>query len=412
MADSAANRASRDANSKRAASGASSVSTVSPETEDKLARAAQSAQRLAQLSETPREDDTLELFPDDPTRALVQAMEIDVRQATLSGFELPGVVLAAVGGAPSTQSASARRTARAKSVTAGEVASENSTDGMLAFALEADDAAAGTSAQVATIDDVATSIGSDAVAAVALAVATPDATSPSSALTQETAKASEPAPSIDAPLSPGRAAAQARDAARAQGGDANRPGSAVRSASAPEPVRTTASRVETSAHEPETASVPTPATPATPRATRPAGAELERARATAFADTVDALYGVIADQRRTAAELTRRLKWVLAVVIGALLVTVGICVAQTMLLARLARDSAAQQQRIEQLVQNQQAALQSLIERIPASPSAPAAAAAAPAQRATTPSTATPALTRHARPAHPHRPPAATQVAR
>src|ERR1700760_1663086 len=79
-----------------AASPPSTVSTVSTETENKLARAARSAQRLAELSDVPADDSTLDLFPDDPTRAALQAMNIDVRQGTLTGFELPDEVLAAV----------------------------------------------------------------------------------------------------------------------------------------------------------------------------------------------------------------------------------------------------------------------------------------------------------------------------
>ena len=94
MADSAASTQSRTprANSKKRR-----ANTLSTETENKLARAARSAQRLAQLSDTSRDDGTLDMFPDDPTRATLEAMNIDIRQGTLHGFELPDVVLAAVG---------------------------------------------------------------------------------------------------------------------------------------------------------------------------------------------------------------------------------------------------------------------------------------------------------------------------
>lgn len=94
MADSAASTQSRP---QRTASKKRRQATVSTETENKLARAARSAQRLAQLSDASRDDSTLDLFPDDPTRATLEAMNIDVRQGTLHGFELPDVVLAAVG---------------------------------------------------------------------------------------------------------------------------------------------------------------------------------------------------------------------------------------------------------------------------------------------------------------------------
>src|ERR1700761_5763629 len=94
MADSAASTQSRTT---RGASTRRRTNTVSTETENKLARAARSAQRLAQLSDVSRDDSTLDLFPDDPTRATLEAMNIDIRQGTLHGFELPDVVLAAVG---------------------------------------------------------------------------------------------------------------------------------------------------------------------------------------------------------------------------------------------------------------------------------------------------------------------------
>ncbi|MEX3671933.1 hypothetical protein AB3X82_27485, partial [Paraburkholderia phenoliruptrix] len=94
MADSAVSKQSRPG---RAASKKRREATVSTETEKKLARAARSAQRLAQLSDVSRDDSTLDLFPDDPTRATLEAMNIDIRQGTLHGFELPDVVLAAVG---------------------------------------------------------------------------------------------------------------------------------------------------------------------------------------------------------------------------------------------------------------------------------------------------------------------------
>jgi hypothetical protein len=90
--------------------------------------------------------------------------------------------------------------------------------------------------------------------------------------------------------------------------------------------------------------------------------ELDRARATAFADTVDALYGVIADQRHAATDHSRRMKWMLSIVVGALLVTVAIGITQTLLLMRLTRETSAQQRRIEQMMQNQQTALASLLD--------------------------------------------------
>ena len=123
----------------------------------------------------------------------------------------------------------------------------------------------------------------------------------------------------------------------------------------------------------------------TPRATP----ELDRARATAFADTVDALYGVIADQRRSATDHSRRMKWMLSIVVGALLVTVAIGIAQTLLLMRLARNTMLQQQRMEQMMLNQQATLATLLDTDSATVPVPAATAPAPA--AAQPRPATPA---------------------
>ncbi|NIF51770.1 hypothetical protein F3J19_06635 [Burkholderia sp. Ax-1724] len=100
------------------------------------------------------------------------------------------------------------------------------------------------------------------------------------------------------------------------------------------------------------------------------------------------------------------MKWMLSIVVGALLVTVAIGVAQTLLLMRLTRETTAQQQRIEQMMQNQQAAMVSLLDAHTAvaaatAPSAPAATApAAPQQVAATQT----AHGRHSvRPPHGHR---------
>jgi hypothetical protein len=125
---------------------------------------------------------------------------------------------------------------------------------------------------------------------------------------------------------------------------------------------------------------PQPATHAAP--------ELDRARATAFADTVDALYGVISDQRRAATDHSRRMKWMLSIVVGALLVTVAIGITQTMLLMRLTRETTAQQQRIEQMMLNQQATLSTLLDTDSATFSAPAIASPSPTAPAPAPAVA------------------------
>jgi hypothetical protein len=93
-----------------------------------------------------------------------------------------------------------------------------------------------------------------------------------------------------------------------------------------------------------------------------AAPELDRARATAFADTIDALYAVTADQRVSSTAHSRRMKTMLTIIVCAMLVTVATGVAQTLLLMRMSRDSALRQQRIEQLMLNQQATLSSLFD--------------------------------------------------
>ncbi|MFP6561103.1 hypothetical protein WJ542_22765 [Paraburkholderia sp. B3] len=130
--------------------------------------------------------------------------------------------------------------------------------------------------------------------------------------------------------------------------------------------------------------------------------EPDNARVAVLADTVAALHGVIADQRRATTDLSRRMKWMLAGVTGALLVTVAAGVIQTVVLARLASDASAQQQRLAQMMQDQQTALESALARLAAPPAAPASApvAASSVTRQASPRHAQHAAT-HARRAHP-----------
>jgi hypothetical protein len=101
---------------------------------------------------------------------------------------------------------------------------------------------------------------------------------------------------------------------------------------------------------------------------------------------------VIADQRRAAVEHSRRMKWLLSIVVCALLVTVAIGIAQTLLLMRLTRDTTLQQQRIEQMILNQQATLSTLLDTDSATVSAPAfAPTPAPAAAQATPHANAPA---------------------
>lgn len=78
---------------------------------------------------------------------------------------------------------------------------------------------------------------------------------------------------------------------------------------------------------------------------------------------------------------TRRTKWMLTAAVAALVVTAGVAIAQTLLLASLSADTAAQQQRFDVLMQNQQAALDSVAARLVA----PAAAAPVAAAMASVP---------------------------
>ncbi|WP_244158540.1 hypothetical protein [Caballeronia fortuita] len=93
-----------------------------------------------------------------------------------------------------------------------------------------------------------------------------------------------------------------------------------------------------------------------------AAPELDRVRATAFADTVDALYAVISEQRTSAAAHARRMKTMLTIIVCVMLLTVATGIAQTAVLLRMSRDSKLQQDRTEQLMLNQQATLASLFD--------------------------------------------------
>jgi hypothetical protein len=119
---------------------------------------------------------------------------------------------------------------------------------------------------------------------------------------------------------------------------------------------------------------------------------------------------VIADQRLAATDHSRRMKWMLSIVVGALLMTVAIGITQTVLLMRLTRETTAQQHRIEQMMQNQQAAMASLLDTHIAMANAAAANAAsdAAATAAPQPAVAMPAHgKRGTRAQHAHKPKAA-----
>ncbi|MGF6985889.1 hypothetical protein QFZ99_005430 [Paraburkholderia atlantica] len=444
MADSVASPQSRP---RRVASKKQRQGAVSTETENKLARAARSAQRLAQLSGVGRDDSTLDLFPDDPTRATLEAMNIDVRQGTLHGFELPDVVLQAVGAFDEHTSLdkAARRTPRATKLDApmpvNEQLSGFDVEPLMAIA----DAPSGKPAPgapddatpnaEAVTDDKPTPPSRESSAPLSSAMAAATVARSVTALRQAaeaesaaTAGAGKPQQRFAATFA--KAATASRDASAAAVPASSATSAVTESSSAS--TQPTSSEAVTAKQDDK------PSTPASSTTPRPASAdnhagfatswrdarrtdaaaaalrsepELDRARATAFADTVDALYGVIADQRRAATDHSRRVKWMLSIVVGALLVTVAIGIAQTLLLMRLTRETTAQQQRIEQMMQTQQAAMVSLLDAHTAiAASATANAASAPAATPATPATvapaaptqpsATPTHARHARAQH------------
>lgn len=409
MADSAA---STIPDPTRARSQKRRTSTVSPETENKLARAARSAQRLAQLSDVPRDDTTLDLFPDDPTRATVEAMNIDVRQGTLQGFELPDVVLAAVGvpeGAgfaaahgASLDAKSARRAPRVAGASKEDAAGDASLDGQMVIETEPLPGLAPSTATVASHPDAEANAGPSTDEPNATQKAVVSAQSGSSMAAASVVRSiaalrqsSEPDQVEELrPATPGTASQRVATAFANPASVAPEPGSAAPAATtaAAQPARAT----------PYAAPAPTHASHATP--------ELDHARATAFADTVDALYGVIADQRRSAGDHSRRMKWMLTIVVCALLMTVAIGITQTLLLFRLSADSKTQQQRIEQMMLNQQATLATLLDTDSSNTSIPAptlpavtpAPVAAAAPKAADPHTQRAPPAHHRKSAHTH----------
>ncbi|REG51192.1 hypothetical protein B0G80_7680 [Paraburkholderia sp. BL6669N2] len=426
MADSVASTQSRP---QRVASKKRRQATVPTETENKLARAARSAQRLAQLSDASRDDSTLDLFPDDPTRATLEAMNIDIRQGTLHGFELPDVVLAAVGaidGGDNTlvDARAARRAPRAakpddQPVPVNALLSGLEIEPLVVAASPAGELALGDAKpaadMAASAEDNSTTPARDASAPLTPAMAAATVARSVTALRQ----AAEPDAKADvmAASTAGGVRATQRLAAtfgKAASASGVASASASASASVSQEQAAVAGKVTGATDEPESAQpdaaaegskpgavpnqhrAPTEAAIAASKSTASetsmnssasaqanaafampwrearraeaaaaalrAAPELDRARATAFADTVDALYGVIADQRHAATDHSRRMKWMLSIVVGALLVTVAIGITQTVLLMRLTRETSAQQQRIEQMMQNQQAAMASLLD--------------------------------------------------
>jgi hypothetical protein len=384
MADPAAPTTSRPARSgskaPRTTAASATPPTVSTETENKLARAARSAQRLAELSDVPADDSTLELFPDDPARAALEAMNIDVRQGTLTGFELPDEVLAAVEAAAADEGEAvvvetpvetkavrrnARAAAKADDAANGGGALEGTGSGVelnaalpevrVAPVNEAGDAAAATAANAnAARTEAETGDDGGKVEASAVAHSSIVPNAPNAPNAQPIASAAGAALPDAQPMTTA-SAARAASALRQTASGASAEWGGKPDASSARRTPFGASGASGSAGLAGAAAAQSaPPSRATP--------ELDHARAAAFADTVDALYGVIADQRRAAAEHSRRMKRMLSIVVGVLLVTVAIGVAQMLLLVRLTHDTTVQQQRIEQTLLGQQATLATLLQ--------------------------------------------------
>jgi hypothetical protein len=427
MADSAASTQSRTT---RASSTKRRANTVSTETENKLARAARSAQRLAQLSDASRDDSTLDMFPDDPTRATVEAMNIDIRQGTLHGFELPDVVLAAVGGTTSldavaSASADTRAARRAPREKVEPAYASVPLDGFerieptqkVSEPKDESDRVVGASGSVSEKADASAPVGgSQPVPPVGPTLISPSMAAANlvrSVTARRQVAGGASSVQADAVVQTG-AAPQRFDAAFAKAAAAAAPGdSAVVSGGASPEGAAAAVSAAAQVKAPAGDAVRPLVGDAVGAEGPPTAPELDRARATAFADTVDALYGVISDQRRAATDHSRRMKWMLSIVVGALLATVAIGITQTVLLMRLTRETTAQQHRIEQLMQNQQAAMTSLLDAhlAAANATAPApstaSASSTPAVAPRTPATAPAPASKHKAHAHVHKPKAA-----
>ena len=370
------------------------------------------------MSRAPYGAPTLDLFAEDAERATLQALNTDIRQSSLPGFELPEVFMAAVPGEDG--SFGAVRVLRSGAL---------SVDGLVVSSVAGSrDDAATTQADSQTADAATLELMFDDVLAPHEVVAGPVEPEPLEERVQGVP--------VVAALGEGNAqgsnkrasAARARGAARNVSTTGPSPAAAMsevetmerksgpsdavtqvvnRSPDVPSmPNSSSTANASNASNAPNVASAPSASNAATKPATSPSlrdaaraaatphrgqpqslaaalidddrrtrtstpsasqapsreASELDTARATAYADTIDALYAVIADQRGAAAALSRRVNTVLMIVICVLLVTVAAGVAQSIALARLTRENMAQQQRIEQLLLDQQATLASFFD--------------------------------------------------
>ena len=342
MPDSAVNPASRSA----ALSGdaESARSPASSEAEGKPARTARSPQRLALLNRPPSFGipygaPTLDLFADDAERATLQAMNTDVRQGTLAGFELPEVFMAAVSATAEADDPLA--SVRLLRPVPSAMGSQDSSD-------ERGNAAAEAASLEFAFDDVpppdgvvAGPVPPEAESEIA------EAAAPNEALPRTSRRMSETRAknAVSTVAAPDRHTPESLAATLT---DDDRGTSPSRSPVAPDrhtPKSLTATLIDDD------------------RRTRPSPSPDGSTRDTAaFADIVKAMTGLVADQKTASAALSRRMKTLLAIVVCVLLVSVATGIAQAIALTRLTDENTTQQLRIEQLMQNQAASLDSFFD--------------------------------------------------
>ncbi|WP_296657040.1 hypothetical protein [Paraburkholderia sp.] len=404
------------------------------------------AQQPAQPGEPVRDENTLDLFAGDPAHAPAQTVETGRRRGRSSGGERSRPVRSVDEADEASEVAQAvetlpvaaveekvevsRTIARAEGVAAAEERSPSAVDGggvpgELAAALKpADGIVDGTVG-----DERAAEVVAPATDA-AQGVAAVESDAAAVANVPEVVPATVEAP-VAEPMLPGQALAQAHTA-RATAAQRPRNGWTAAQAAAADAANATTTTGDTSGSGPMEAAVPghkpraetspvggrkasetrnaaatiaraaAAAVPAAADTARTARPEPDRARSAASPSTVDALDGLIASQRRASADLSRRMRWMLGTAVGALVVTVAAAIAQTVMLSRVAADARAQQQRLTQMMEEQQAAFAAALARLPAPPAEASSAQAVP-QSVARPAAPGPAHRTRRAAAHAHR---------
>jgi hypothetical protein len=342
------------------------------EAESKLARAARSARRLAHLSQMPRGAETLDLFAEDTERVLFQATNTDPRQGTLAGFELPDAFMASVCATSGIDdSVSAARPARGSP--------ELDREAPVQIDLPVDEGAVGdlpVRRDAPSETAAAEPVQGDADPSSNLAVPDPARSDVAAKLWTTGAPTSDASTSADA-LDRATDATGPRPAQTASASVKN----VARNVAMPKSAAVSHAGSKSPQSQPSSLAAAQVGTERSNAASNDATPELDRARATAFADTIDALYAVIAEQRQGAARLLRRMNTLLAFIGCVLAVTMAAGIAQTVALRRMNRENTLQQQRIEELLLDQHATLASVFDTdsanvaVPNAPAAPRVAA-------------------------------------